>query len=123
MTIGFGFQCLTLHFVIPNHGGTKLDNKQSGRATDVTVFCYVIFTCNKKEVYRNTTAVAVKGLHSVNSCENIKLNQVGTVLHYQIVHQKWKSVGQSLVRRVCVVTDDNILLLDEDYFGDGCECS
>jgi hypothetical protein len=77
----------------------------------------------QKEMYRNTTTVAVKGLHSVNSCENIKLNQVGTVLHYQIVHQKWKSVGRSLVRRVCVVTDENILLLDEDYFGDGCEYS
>jgi hypothetical protein len=49
MAIGFGFQCLTLPFVIPNHGGTKLDNKQSGQATDVTVFCYVIFTCNKKK--------------------------------------------------------------------------
>ncbi len=45
MTIAVGFQRLTLHFVISNHSGTKLDNKQNGH----------------KEMYRNTTAVAVKG--------------------------------------------------------------
>jgi len=162
MTIGFGFQRLTLHFVIPNHSGTKLDNKQKGQATDVIVFCYVIFTCNKKKCIEilqqlqskakeavkqgylrdeflydddddkigtdgpfidNDDKLVLDSLHSVNSFENVKNNQVGTVLHYQIVHQKWKSAGRSLVRRVCVVTDENILLLDEDYFGDGCEYS
>jgi hypothetical protein len=50
----------------------------------------------------NDDTLVLDSLHLANSCENIKMNQVGTVLHYQIqiVHQKWKSVGRSLVRRV-----------------------
>jgi len=46
-------------------------------------------------------------------------NKLGVVLHYQIVRQQWKSFQRNAVRRVCVVTDTHIYLLDEDYFGDG----
>lgn len=162
MTIGFGFQRLTLHFVIPNHSDTTFEDKRNGRATDATVFCYVIFTCNKKKCIEilqklqtkakeavkqghqrdeflfvddddkigadgpfidNDDKLVLDSLHSMNNFDNTKMNQIGTVLHYQIVHQKWKSSGRSFVRRVFVVTDENILLLDEDYFGDGCEYS
>jgi hypothetical protein len=46
---------------------------------------------------------------------------VGTILHYQIVQQRWKSGGEQrgTVRRVCIVTDTKIFLLDEDYAADG----
>lgn len=162
MTIGFGFQRLTLHFVIPNHSDTKFGEKRNERVTDATVFCYVIFTCNKKKCIEilqklqtkakeavkqghqrdeylfgddddkiggdgpfidNDDKLVLDSLHSMNNYDSTKINQIGTVLHYQIVHQKWKNSGRSFVRRVCVVTDENILLLDEDYFGDGCEYS
>jgi hypothetical protein len=165
MTIGFGFQRLTLHFVIPNNSATKVDDEKQRRGADgVTVFCYVIFTCSKKksiallqqlqsrakEAIRqqqqqqrnellydddekigadgpfidNDDKIVLDSLYSMDSKDkmiSLKMKNIGTVLHYQIVQQKWKHAQRSFVRRVCVVTDENILLLDEDYFGDGCD--
>jgi hypothetical protein len=44
---------------------------------------------------------------------------VSVVYHYQIVQQRWKHGERGTVRRVCVVTDTKIFLVDEDYAGDG----
>ena len=44
---------------------------------------------------------------------------LGTVLNFSIVQQKWKHGERGTVRRVCVVTDTKLFLLDEDYIGDG----
>jgi hypothetical protein len=44
---------------------------------------------------------------------------IDLVLHYQILEQTWKHGDRGSVRRVCLVTDTKIFLLDEDYHGDG----
>jgi hypothetical protein len=44
---------------------------------------------------------------------------LGTILHYQILQQCWKHGDRGTVRRVCVLTETNIFLLDEDYTADG----
>ena len=43
---------------------------------------------------------------------------LGTVIHFQIVQQRWNRGNRGTVRRVCVVTDTRIILLDEDYAAD-----
>ena len=48
---------------------------------------------------------------------------IGTIMHFQIVQQQWKRGDRGTVRRVCVVTDTMILLLDEDYTADGHDVS
>jgi len=48
---------------------------------------------------------------------------IGTIMHFQIVQQQWKNGDRGTVRRVCVVTDTKILLLDEDYAADGHDLS
>jgi hypothetical protein len=49
----------------------------------------------------------------------IQDQSIGTILHFQIVQQQWKHGDRGTVRRVCVITDTKILLLDEDYAADG----
>jgi len=163
MTIGFGFQRLTLHFIIPNSSSKQKADfaGKTKKSSGVTVFYYVIFTCSKSKCVellqqlqsRAKEAVAkerlvlklsahndinedgpfidnddkwiLDSLHSIHSNTDNSLVHIGAVLHYQLVQQNWKSRGadyeRGSVRRVCVVTDVNILLLDEDYFGDGCD--
>lgn len=48
---------------------------------------------------------------------------LGTIMHFQIVQQYWKHGDRGSVRRVCVITDTKILLLDEDYTADGHDLS
>lgn len=46
---------------------------------------------------------------------------IDVVIHYQVLHQRWKHGDRGTVRRACVITDSHIFLLDEDYVGDGSE--
>ena len=46
-------------------------------------------------------------------------NSLGTVIHYGITLQQWKSGGRNPVRRAVFVTDVDIFLVDENYNGDG----
>eukprot|EP00546_Thalassionema_frauenfeldii_P010976 CAMPEP_0178927302 /NCGR_PEP_ID=MMETSP0786-20121207/19098_1 /TAXON_ID=186022 /ORGANISM="Thalassionema frauenfeldii, Strain CCMP 1798" /LENGTH=173 /DNA_ID=CAMNT_0020602691 /DNA_START=10 /DNA_END=531 /DNA_ORIENTATION=+ len=46
---------------------------------------------------------------------------IDVVMHYQVVHQYWKSGDRGTIRRACVITDTHIFLLDESYVGDGAE--
>ena len=59
-------------------------------------------------------------LHRVVDSSN---QSIGTILHFQIVQQQWKHGDRGTVRRVCVITDTMILLLDEDYAADGHDLS
>ena len=132
VTIGFGFQRLMLHFedsVSPNN-----------------LFVYILLTCNKLETiallktFQDLTtadADALVGSPSKQSpgirIENddplvldslvaaVSPDILGVVLHYQVLQQQWKSGGRGTVRRVCVVTDCKVYLLDEDYVGDGAD--
>jgi hypothetical protein len=47
---------------------------------------------------------------------------VGVILHFQALRQRWRSGDREAVRRVCVVTDTKIYLLDESFVGDGSSC-
>mmetsp|Transcript_24741 Transcript_24741/g.69469 ORF Transcript_24741/g.69469 Transcript_24741/m.69469 type:complete len:1659 (-) Transcript_24741:174-5150(-) len=133
ITIGFGFQRLTLHFENP-----------SIRSADP--FTYVLLSSNKLETIsilkdiQNCAKAAGdifesaslgSGTNDLVPIENDDRNVleslavaiapevVGIVLHYQILKQRWKHGDRGKVRRVCVVTDTKIFLLDEDYHGDG----
>jgi hypothetical protein len=138
ITIGFGFQRLTLRF----------SNSTFPSPDD---FTYILLTCNKLETVsllkeiqslasEAQAGAAVGGHSSPGQLEDsgIKIDNddrhvldalgvavapdvIGVVLHYQILSQYWKHGDRGAVRRVCVVTDTSVYLLDEDYVGDGSE--
>lgn len=130
ITIGFQFQRLTLRFSNP-----------AIRKTDP--FTYVLLTSNKLQtvsilqdlqrlVKESSDSASLASdqdgsLHIDNDDRTVldalssavAPDVVGVVYHYQIVQQRWKHGERGTVRRVCVVTDTKILLVDEDYAGDG----
>jgi len=121
ISIGFGFQRLTLHFKVSDDDGFSSVN-----------FSYVIHTWNKKRTVSMIQALQTnnKGKNQIiiDNDDSLFLESlgksmepaiVGSVLHYQILCQKWRRGGRNSVRRACVVTDTLICLLDEDYVGDG----
>lgn len=130
ITIGFGFQRLTLHFT---------ESSSLGGLT------YILLTSNKLE-----TVAILKEIQELASEVNVTMfgppkhrapiqienddrhvldalgaavapDTVGVILHYQILQQRWNRGGRGTVRRVCVITDSKLFLLDEDYVGDGSE--
>ena len=132
ITIGFGFQRLTLHF-------SPFDGS-NGKASDE--FAYILLTCSKLETISalqhfqsltkefggsaNLTSEALKIDNDDKQVLDalavaVAPNAVGVVLHYQIVQQRWQHGDRGTVRRACFVTDTHVYLLDEDYVGDGSE--
>ena len=146
ITIGFQFQRLVLHFVLP-----KRDGQTQGYE-----YAYVVFTCNKlrtislvqKLQAQKKTFVEQRAKGSdfgtdkdpapmdeeliIENDDRVVLDSLadaiapapmGVVLHYQVLRQKWRSKRPDgtdpVVRRVCVLTDASIFLLDENYVGDG----
>jgi len=129
IVIGFDFQRLTLRF------------SSSRRRSDP--YAYVLLTCNKRqtvsilqeiqhlkkesdegveELTSDTTAVAIENDSQVvfdALSEAVAPNMVGTIIHYQIVQQRWKHGNRGTVRRVCIVSDTKLFLLNEDYVSDG----
>ena len=134
ITIGFGFQRLTVRF----GPGSAVEQSVMGNE-----YTYVITTCNKlrtisllqrlqdqtKEASSKVSTYEVKQMTIDNDDKQVldalstavAPSIVGIVLHYQILQQRWKHGNRGVVRRVCVVTDEHIFLLDEDYVGDGSE--
>ena len=130
VSIGLEFQRLTLRFSNP-----------SIRNSDP--FVYVLLTSNKQETVgllqdiqrlakeanehvtdltSDTAAVAIENDSQVvfdSFAAAVAPDLVGTILHYQIVQQRWKHGERGTVRRVCLVTDTKVFLLDEDYAADG----
>lgn len=128
IAIGFDFQRLTLHFSNPRKSEP---------------FVYVMLISNKKETIRilqeiqrlakesnesvtdlvsDATAVAITNdSQEVFDALSIAVapDMVGTVIHYQIVQQRWKHGERGTVRRTIVVTESKIFLLNEDYISDG----
>ena len=125
ITIGFGFQRLVLRF--------------AGN------FVYVLLTANKMETVQllqeiqnlcqelKATSSNSDDLISFDNDElqldnddaifytalEAAVEPLGVVLHYQLVQQIWKRGNRGTVRRVCVVTDSKLYLLNEEYVGDG----
>lgn len=132
INIGFGFQRLTLRF----------SNTTYPSPDD---FTYIILTSNKMETVNLLKLIQglVKSAREVAAgsaapptdlrIENddrhvldalgvaVAPDVIGAVLHFQILRQKWKHGDRGAVRRVCVLTDTKLFLLDEDYVGDGSE--
>ena len=136
--IGFEFQRLTLRFRNPSL--PKSDP-----------FVYVLLTGDKRASVRilqeiqklakdlsdnygvsnldkNSSTIDIENdshivLDSLNSLSDLQGQSIGTIMHFQIVHQQWKHGDRGTVRRVCVITDTKILLLDEDYAADGHDIS
>lgn len=132
ITIGFGFQRLTLRF----------SNSTFPSPEDYT---YILLTSNKmeavnllKEIQQLTQDTKVTVGASLSEDAAIKIENddrhvldalgvavapdvIEAILHYQIVQQRWKRGERGAVRRVCVVSDKKLFLLDEDYVGDGSE--
>ena len=143
ITLGFQFQRLVFHFVLP-----KRDGQTHGYE-----YAYVAFTCNKlrtislvQKLQAQKKALAEQradgggfGIDKeqveeliIDNDDRVVLDSLadaiapipmGVVLHYQVLRQKWRSKRPDgtdpNVRRVCVVTDGSIFLLDENYIGDG----
>lgn len=122
INIGFGFQRLTLRFG-QSSGPSRQDN------------VYVLLVSNKTE-----TISLLKDLqdatHEANPQQTLVIENddrhvldaigaavspetVGVVIHYQILGQRWRRGDRGTVRRVCVITDTKLFLLDEDFVGDG----
>eukprot|EP00978_Attheya_sp_CCMP212_P034878 scaffold148867_cov58-Attheya_sp.AAC.1 len=139
ITIGFGFQHLILHFHVEDD---KDDSPESRKSTD---FTYVLYTCNKlrtisllqqlqdqlKESRSMGGFPVEEGMVKIDNDDKIVLDAlalalapaaVGVVLHFQALRQRWRSGDREAVRRVCVVTDTKIYLLDESFVGDGSSC-
>jgi len=132
ITIGFGFQRLTLRF----------SNSTYPCPDD---FSYTLLISNKleavsllRELQQLANEAREKAGMAGSSEEAITIENddrhvldalgvavapdvIGMVLQYQILQQRWKNGDRGTVRRVCVVTDTKLFLLDEDYVGDGSE--
>ena len=123
--IGFGFQRLTLRF----------SNSSFPSPED---FTYVMLTGKKLttiSILKDVQEIAEDSKQSSGFDKVVIENDdfqvlealgkavapdvIGVVFHYQILEQRWKHGDRPNVRRVLVVTDTNIYLLDEDYLGDG----
>ena len=135
ITIGFGFQRLTLRF----GPGSAIEQTVMGN----DYYTYVLNTCNKlrtvsllqqlqeqaKEAASKVSTLVVTNMTIDNDDKQVldalsaavAPSSVGIILHYQILQQRWKHGDRGVVRRVCVVTDQQLFLLDEDYVGDGSE--
>lgn len=132
ITIGFGFQRLTLRF-------------GESSTPSIDDFIYVLLTSNKsetvallKDIQDLVQEAQIGGNMFADTNENLLIENddrhvldalgvavapdvVGVVLHYQILGQRWRRGDRGIARRVCIVTDTKIFLLDEDYVGDGSE--
>eukprot|EP00934_Nitzschia_sp_Nitz4_P002806 Nitzschia sp. Nitz4//scaffold60_size111251//4004//8026//NITZ4_004134-RA/size111251-processed-gene-0.15-mRNA-1//1//CDS//3329555525//2796//frame0 len=131
ITIGFEFQRLYLRFSNPM--GKKMEP-----------YIYVLITSNKTETVgllqefqrvaneaqqedgcleSEATSITIHNdsQHVLDAVQVALTPEiVGTILHYQLVQQRWKhGEGRGTVRRACVVSDKHLLLLDEDYSADG----
>jgi len=138
ITIGFGFQRLVMHFKLPDVSG-QLYIQPDNENMSTFDYTYIVFTCNKRQTIELLQRLqsTVKGYaHNSNHDDTLCIDNddktvldalgaalaprpVGVILHYQILWQRWKNGERQPVRRVCVLTDDQIHLLNENYSGDG----
>jgi hypothetical protein len=121
IVIGFQFQRLTLQFFV--------SNEVSSSSFEYT---YVILTSNKAQTvsllqklqsYIMSDTLPDTGFLIEND-DKLFLDGLGAdssevVMHYQILHQVWKTGNREAARRSFVLTDSKIYLLDEIYCGDG----
>ena len=148
ITIGFSFQRLTLHF----SGSTWPTSWKNRQQVDNNDFTYILLVSNKletvsilKEIQKlvtscredlfvnpSTTSIDDGSTIPIENDDRLVLDSMGiavapdiidTVIHFQIVQQKWRRGDRGAVRRVFVCTDSKIYLFDEDYYRDGANYS
>ena len=122
IVIGFQFQRLTLQFMLSN-----------GVSSSSFEYTYVVLTSNKAQtvslLQTLQSNVHAQDAHPetgflIENDDKLFLDGLGAhssevVLHYQILHQIWKTGNRRPARRSFVLTDTKIYLLDEIYCGDG----
>jgi hypothetical protein len=135
ITIGFSFQRLILHF----SSSSELESSVIGSS-----LTFILATSNRvatvkllqhfQDVKQSTDYLSEERNNELlidnedkqvleALSEAVSPCTVDIVIHYQVLQQRWKHGDRGTVRRACVITDDNIFLLDEDYAGDGAESS
>ena len=142
ITIGFRFQRISLHFSLPFlRDALYID---SGHSTESNCdYTYILLTRSKKRAVNFVQMILNASKHTGDSMESRVENYVQVnnddamvlenlaklipsatwdegIRHYQMVHQRWQHGERSPVRRLIVLTNDKIFLLDEYYIGDGC---
>ena len=120
IVIGFQFQRLTLQFFVSN-----------GVSSSAFEYTYVVLTSNKaqtvsllQKLQYNTVDTHPDTKYLIENDDKLFLDGLGAgsnevVMHYQILHQVWKTGNREAARRSFVLTDSKIYLLDEIYCGDG----
>jgi hypothetical protein len=93
---------------ITNIGSSSLNNKKNS-ANSIVI--------------ENDSHLVLDGLNNLIESSGDQQQTIGTIMHFQIVQQRWNRGNRGTVRRVCVVTDTRIMLLDEDYTADGHDLS
>lgn len=138
IVIGFGFQRLSLHFLNP--GKTRNSKSyvyviQCDKSTSVSIIQSIqsnLSTLDSQHhanishnlIIENDDALFLDALNtavSKNRNESSPNNnsKIGTILHYQILKQKWRKEFRESVERVIVLSDEHLFLLQEGYVGDG----
>ena len=128
ITIGFGFQRMTLHFSCANtFGGFTYILLTSSKIETVSLFKrFQELSGSAREVVLGSpgpqSSLCVENddpivLDAIGNA--IAPDALGVILRYQIVQQRWRHGDRGSVRRICVLTDSKLFLLDEDYVGDG----
>lgn len=124
IVIGFQFQRLTLQFFVSN-----------GVSSSTFEYTYVVLTSNKaqtvsllQKLQSHTSDTQPDIGFLIENDDKLFLDGLGAhssevVMHYQILHQVWKTGNKGAARRSFVLTDSKIYLLDETYSGDGTNVS
>ena len=136
ITIGFGFQRLSLNFNIPGLRDAHYINPEN-EISNSSYYTYIIFTCNKKRTIKLLQILqsTVKELLSnqiesvsIDNDDSVVLDALGQALrfypfngdvqHYQILYQIWKNGDREPVQRIFVLTNSQIYLFNEKYCAD-----
>lgn len=92
-----------------NNGIGQMPPMNSKTSTDISI--------------ENDAHIVLDSLNNIIEKSGNQEQSIGTIMHFQIVQQQWKRGGRGTVRRVIVITDTMLLLLDEDYAADGHDLS
>jgi hypothetical protein len=131
--IGFEFQRLILRFRNPllrKSGPFVYTLLTSNKKASVSILqeiqglfkelCECSLTTNRRSKTSVTLPIENDSNHMFDALNlAVSPDPIGTIIHYQIVQQQWKRGDRGTVRRICIVSDTKILLLDEDYMADG----
>lgn len=130
VTIGFGFQRLTLHFKLPSLGNIYVEPESESNILSAFNYCYVLLTCSKKRTIQMIQLFREQKGESlyIENDDRVFLDAIGketspsdfsgVILHYQVLEQRWLNVDYGSIRRSLLLSDDEIFLFHERFAGD-----